>query len=380
MTLNEKEKELQKRIQSIGPTDKEAEAAAEARQAQLMKVPGSLGTLEDISIRLAGITGKATGNDLTKQCIAIFCADNGVVAEGVAVAPQEVTLKQTMNFPRRITGVSSQASYFGIDLLVVDVGVKLPIPKEAYTDSMLDADGKISVPIVNRRLADGTRDLAIEPAMTREQAVDAMLIGFEAADAMAKAGIRLAGIGEMGIGNTTTSSAILCALTGIPSDRLVGRGGGLNNEGLAAKIRIVGEAGKRCSGMEPLEILRNVGGFDLAAMTAAYLGLASHHIPVVIDGFISVAAACLAQAFNPEVTGYLFASHISTEIGYKAAIEKLGLKPMFDLGMRLGEGSGCPVAFKTIEAAGAVIDRMKTFDECALDTGYMEEVNRENFY
>lgn len=380
MNAAEKEKLLKKRIQAIPPLDEEAMDKAVCRQEELAKVPGSLGKLEDISVRIAGITGKVTGNTVKKQCIAVMSADNGVVKEGVASAPQSVTLSQTINFTRRITGVSSQCRYFGIDLLVTDLGVAMKIPEELYTDSMLTPDNKIPVQIVNRSLANGTKNLAKEPAMTREQAVNAVLVGFEAADAMAEAGIELCGIGEMGIGNTTTSSCLLAALTGVSADRLVGRGGGLNNEGLQKKIKIVSDAGKKCKGMEPIEMLRHIGGFDLCAMAGAYLGAASHRIPAVIDGFISITAACVAQAMNPKVTDYLFASHKSREIGYNTAMERLGLSPMFDLGMRLGEGSGCPIAFKIIEASLATMNLMKTLKEGSIDAEYLEEIKKGNFF
>ncbi len=364
----------------IDELDEKAMEAARERQAVLAKVPGSLGRLEDISIKMAGITGKVKDNEVKKQCVAIMCADNGVVATGVASAPQSVTLYQTINFTRRITGVSSMAKYFDIDLLITDVGVAMEIPKELYTDSMLTEKGEIPIQIVNRRLADGTKNLAEEPAMTREQAVKAMLVGFEAADAMKKAGIQLCGLGEMGIGNTTTSSCLLGALTGVSAEDLVGRGGGLNNEGLATKLKIVREASRRCADMDALDKLANVGGFDICAMVGAYLGAARNHMPVVIDGFISIVAACMAREFNPLVTSYMFASHKSMEIGYVTAMERLGLKPMFELGMRLGEGSGCPLAFKVIEASCAHMSLMKTLAEGSIDDGYLDEIRKGNFF
>ena len=373
------EEEIAKLAAGIDPADKAAMQEAADRQVTLAKVPGSLGKLEDISIKIAGITGKVKDNDVTKQCIAIFSADNGCVKEGVASAPQSVTQSQTINFTRRITGMSSQARYFGIDVLVTDMGVAGEIPDALYTDKMLTEDGKIPIQIVNRSLRNGTSDLAVGPAMTREEAMKAILTGFEAADAAKEAGVTLLGIGEMGIGNTTTSSCLLEALTGLPAADLVGRGGGLNDEGLAAKVKIVGERGKAAADLDPIDKLAEVGGFDIAAMVGCYLGAAKNHIPTVIDGFISIAAACMANEFNPTVTDYMFASHKSKEVGYIAAIERLGLEPMFDLGMRLGEGSGCPVAFKIIEAAEASMSIMKTLAEGAIDAEYLEEIKRGNY-
>lgn len=376
----ENEKRLYELIGKIPPVDEAAINEAKERQAYLAKPPGSLGALEDISIKIAGITGKAVGNDVTRQCIAVMSADNGVVEEGVASAPQSVTLSQTINFTRRYTGVSSMAKYFGIDLLVTDVGVAMEIPKELYTDSMLTEDGKIPVKIVNRRIANGTRNLAKEPAMTRSQAVEAMLIGFEAADAAKKSGAQLFGIGEMGIGNTTTSSALLSALTGAKAEDLVGRGGGLNDEGLNKKVSVVRDAVNMYCMSDPIDKLANIGGFDICAMVGAFLGAALNRMPVVIDGFISIVAACYAKELNPRVVDYMFASHKSFEIGYAIAMDRLGLTPMFDLQMRLGEGSGCPIAFKIIETAVASMNIMKTLEEAAIDADYLEEIRRDNLF
>ena len=376
----ENEKKLYELIGKIPPVNEKAIAEARDRQAYLAKPPGSLGTLEDISVKIAGITGKAVGNDVTKQCIAVMSADNGVVEEGVASAPQSVTLSQTINFTRRYTGVSSMAKYFGIDLLVTDVGVAMEIPKDLYTDSMLTEDGRIPVKIVNRRIANGTRNLAKEPAMTREQAVEAMLIGFEAADAAKRSGAQLFGIGEMGIGNTTTSSALLSALTGAKAEDLVGRGGGLNDEGLSKKVKIVKDAVNMYCMSDPIDKLANIGGFDICAMVGAFLGASVNRMPVVIDGFISIVAACYAKELNPRVVDYMFASHKSYEIGYTIAMDRLGLRPMFDLSMRLGEGSGCPIAFKIIETAVATMNIMKTLEEAAIDADYLEEIRRDNLF
>ncbi|MDD6042415.1 MAG: nicotinate-nucleotide--dimethylbenzimidazole phosphoribosyltransferase [Eubacteriaceae bacterium] len=377
--MNE-EKRLYELIGKITPADEKAMQEARDRQAYLAKPPGSLGRLEDISIKIAGITGKAVGNDVTHQCIAVMSADNGVVCEGVASAPQSVTLSQTINFTRRYTGVSSMAKYFDIDLLVTDVGVAMEIPEELYTDSMLTEEGRIPVKIVNRRIANGTRNLAKEPAMTREEAVKAMLIGFEAADAAKKSGATLFGIGEMGIGNTTTSSALLAALTGAKAEQLVGRGGGLNDEGLSKKIKIVDDAVNMYCMSDPIDKLANIGGFDICAMVGAFLGAAVNRMPVVVDGFISIVAACYAKELNPTVTDYMFASHKSYEIGYVIAMERLGLAPMFDLSMRLGEGSGCPIAFKIIETAVATMNLMKTLEEASIDGDYLEEIRRDNLF
>ncbi len=374
------EKKLYSLIKEVKGLEYKAMKVAKERQDYLAKPPGSLGCLEDISIKIAGITGKVKDNDLTKQGIVIMSSDNGVVEEGVASAPQSVTLSQTINFTRRYTGVSSMAKYFNIDLLVIDLGVAMDIPETLYTKEMITEEGKIPVQIVNRKLSRGTKNLAKEPAMTREEAVTAILIGIEAAQAMKAAGKTIFGVGEMGIGNTTTSSAVLGAITKTDAELLVGRGGGLNDDGLEKKIKIVREAIQSCKDCDIIDILARVGGYDICAMTGAFLGAAIYRIPAVIDGFISIVAACAAYELCPSVTDFLFASHKSFEIGYNIAIDRLNLKPMFDLRMRLGEGSGCPIAFKIIETACASMNLMKTLEEAAIDADYLEEIRRDNLF
>ena len=371
-------KEILDAIEKNGGLDRNAVKEAGARQEVLAKPTGALGTLEDISIQLAGITGKVK-NSMKKQAVVIMSADNGVVNEGVASAPQSVTLSQTINFTRHYTGVSSMAKYFGIDLLVVDTGVKMKIPASLYVDEMTES-GRLTSGIVNRRIADGTRNLAKEPAMTEEEALRAIMTGVEAAKAVKDCGYDIFGIGEMGIGNTTTSACVLAALCGKTGEDVVGRGGGLNDEGLAKKTRIVDEA---ISGLDPadvVDVLANVGGFDICAMTGAFLGAAYYRIPVVIDGYISAVAALCAYRLAPNAINFMFGSHQSKEKGYLIAMDALGVKPYFNLGMRLGEGSGCPISFKIIETACAAMNGMATFAEGAIDADYLEEGKKGNFF
>lgn len=375
-----KEERFLSLAEDIDELDKDAMEAAEKRQDSLAKVPGSLGKLEDISVKLAGITGKVTGNQLKNQCIVIFSADNGVVVEGVASAPQSVTLSQTINFTRGITGMSAQARYFGIDILDIDMGVAEEIPKELYTKDMLTDKGTITKFIVNRSLGNGTKNLAHEYAMTREQAIEGLLTGIEAADAMKKADVQLCGIGEMGIGNTTTSSCLLKAITDIDAASLVGRGGGLNNEGLRRKLEVVEEFGTKAKNLDIIDKIAAIGGFDIAGMVGCFIGCARNHTPVVIDGFISIVAAVIAKEINSRSVNYMFASHKSKEIGYVTAMERLGLFPMFDLEMRLGEASGCPIAFKIMEAATGAMDLMKTLEEGSIDDYYLDEIRKGNFF
>ena len=384
--LNMQLTEVLDSIDEMGDLSEEAMDEAKARQEILAKPTGALGKLEDISIQLAGITGKLK-NNMKKQAVVIFSADNGVVEEGVASAPQSVTLSQTINFTRHLTGVSSMAEYWGINLLVVDVGVKMEIPETLYSDEMQDhvcgesgCHKGLTQKIVNRLIANGTKNLAKEPAMTHEQALQAILTGIEAVEAIKRCGYDIFGVGEMGIGNTTTSACVLAALCGKTGTDVVGRGGGLNDEGLAKKIRIVDEATKNLKPDQVLDILAAVGGFDICAMTGAFLGAAYYKIPVVIDGYISAVAALAASRLAPKAAGYMFGSHQSKEQGYLIAMDALGIKPYFDLGMRLGEGSGCPISFKIIETACAAMNGMATFAEGAIDADYLEEAKKGNFF
>ena len=376
--MNTKLKEIIDNIGKNGGLYEDAVKEAEARQEVLAKPTGALGTLEDISIQLAGITGKVK-NSMKQQAVVIMSADNGVVDEGVASAPQSVTLSQTINFTRHYTGVSSMAKYFGIDLLVVDTGVKMAIPSSLYSAEMTE-EGRLTAKIVNRRIADGTRNLAKEPAMTDEEALRAIMTGIEAAKAIKDCGYDIFGVGEMGIGNTTTSACVLAALCGKTGEDVVGRGGGLNDEGLAKKIRIVDEAIKGLDPADVTDILAKVGGFDICAMTGAFLGAAYYRIPVVIDGYISAVAALCAYRLAPKAVNFMFGSHQSKEKGYLIAMDALGVKPYFNLGMRLGEGSGCPISFKIIETACAAMNGMATFAEGAIDADYLEEGKKGNFF
>ena len=375
------EKTLAELISQIGELDENRMEETKHRQDYLAKPPGSLGRLEEISVKMAGIYGKVK-TPVEKFAIAIMCADNGVVEEGVASAPQYVTLAQTINFTRRKTGVGTMAKHFNIPLLVIDVGVAMTIPEALYTDSMLDENGNIPKNIVNRRFSNGTKNLAKENAMTREEAVRAILVGIEAAKAIKDSGADAFGVGEMGIGNTTSSSSVLCALTDLLPEDIVGRGGGLKDEGLAKKVDIVRNAAKRCTEnrYDVIDILASVGGYDICAMTGAFLGAGIYRLPVVVDGVISIVAALVAKELAPKVVNFMFASHKSKEVAYERAMEILGLYPLFDLKMRLGEGSGCPIAFNILETASAIICDMATFEEGEINDDYMTEIRDKMLY
>ncbi|MDD7652440.1 MAG: nicotinate-nucleotide--dimethylbenzimidazole phosphoribosyltransferase [Candidatus Faecousia sp.] len=352
--------ELQTLLNTAAPADAGAMDRAARRQAQLAKPPGSLGKLEDMSIRLAGITGQVC-NTLDSCRVLVFAADNGVVAEGVASTPQSVTLSQSINMTRHLTGVSALARYFGNSVVVVDVGI----------------DAELHHPqILDRKIRRGTRNLAKEPALTREETLAAIAVGLETAGQAKAEGVQALGIGEMGIGNTTTSSAVLAALTKSPAEAVTGRGSGLTDDAFALKKRVIRDALAlhRPNPADPVDVLSKVGGLDVAAMTGAFLGCAIHRIPAVVDGFISIVAALAAVRLCPVVRDFLFLSHASYEVGYRIAQEELGLEPFLLLGMRLGEGSGCPLAFQILKGACAAMSGMATFAEAAIDDGYLAQL------
>jgi nicotinate-nucleotide--dimethylbenzimidazole phosphoribosyltransferase len=344
-------------ISKITPPDEAAMEEARRRQAELAKPPGSLGRLEDLSVQLAGITGHVH-NRIGKKHLLVFAADNGVVDEGVSSAPRSVTLSQTINLTRGKTGAATLCRHFGCGITVCDVGVAADIREER---------------VLNRKIAYGTRNIARESAMTREQAERAILTGIELA---AETPADVLGVGEMGIGNTTTSSAVLAVLLGVAPETVTGRGGGVTDEAFAKKKAVIQTAIdiNAPDRNDAVDVLAKVGGFDLAAMCGAFLGAAATHRPVVIDGFISAVAALCACRMCPDVRAYLVPSHASYEIGYRLAMQEMHLEPMLLLQMRLGEGSGCPLAFEILNAACAVINDMATFDEAGIDDGYLDEI------
>ena len=349
--------ELQTLFTQISTLDETAMAKARERQAQLAKPPGSLGRLEDLSVQLAGITG-TVHNKIEKKHLLVFAADNGVVAEGVSSAPQSVTLMQTINLTRAKTGASTLCKHFGCGITVCDVGVNADIKEPK---------------VLNRKIAYGTQNIVNGPAMSREQAMQAIMTGIELAQSTEADVI---GIGEMGIGNTTTSSAVLSVLLEEPVDAVTGRGGGITDQSFLKKKRVIKTAidVNKPDKTDVIDVLAKVGGFDIAAMCGAFLGCAATRRPVVIDGFISAVAALCAYKLCPNSVQYFVPSHASYEIGYKLTMDAMNLQPLFLLGMRLGEGSGCPLAFEILEAACAIMGGMATFDQAGIDDGYLDEI------
>ena len=331
--------ELTAYMESILPADRESMDAARRRQAELAKPPGSLGALEDMSIRLAGIL--RTARPEVRRCrVTVLAADNGVVAEGVSCAPQSVTVQQAVNMTRHKTGMSALAAYFGDDVQVVDVGIRTPVPCPQVLD---------------RKVRFSTGDIAVEPAMTEQQALDALAVGLDLARQAKAEGIDAVGVGEMGIGNTTTSAAMLAALTGASVEEVTGRGGGLTDRGFETKKRVLRQALAlhHPDPGDPVAVLAAVGGLDIAAMTGLFLGCAHEGLAAAVDGYLS---------------------HASYEIGYRLAARELGLEPCLLLGMRLGEGSGCPLLFRVMQGACAVLNHMATFPEAAIEDGYLAPI------
>jgi nicotinate-nucleotide--dimethylbenzimidazole phosphoribosyltransferase len=344
---------LEKTIEEIRPIDPAWISVAQKRQLELTKPPGSLGRLEEIANRCAAIRESFVLTAAHPQ-IVLFAADHGICAEGVSPYPQEVTAQMVLNFLRGGAAINALARAGNIELKVVDAGVLTPLPR--------------SDELISRRAAAGTRNFCKEPAMTEGEMHAALDVGIDLAHDAALSGCDLLGFGEMGIGNTTTASAITSALTGHPVEEVLGRGAGADDACLFRKRSAI-ERALTLHASElgsPLGILCCVGGLELAAMCGFCLGAAARRIPVVTDGFIATAAAALASGLCPASTGYLFASHQSVEPGHAYLLRALEQEPLLNLGMRLGEGTGAALAMKIIQAAIAAFTQMATFASAAV--------------
>ncbi len=353
---------FEKTVAGIRPAYEESKKEAAERLDKLVKPIGSLGKLEDIAVKISGITGKQK-NSFEKKVTIIMASDNGVVEEGVSAAPQAVTALMTINFLKGVTGVCVLSKHAGADIRVVDIGV----------GSDLKYPGLIS-----RKIRKGTSNMAKGPAMSREEAISAIETGIEMVSQLVKEGYSLFGTGEMGIGNTSTASAVAMAFLGCSSEEAVGKGVGLTEEGYANKKSVIERAISinKPDSNDPIDVLSKVGGFDIAGMTGCFLGAAYCRVPIVIDGFISAAAALAAYRINPLGRDYIIPSHLSAEPGYSLVINEIGLEPLLDLNMRLGEGSGCPLAFNIIEAAEAIISDMATFEEATIKDDFLIDIRK----
>ena len=340
-------------ISTIHPPDEAAMRAARARQDTLTKPRGSLGRLEELSIQLAGIRADPFPS-VKRKAIIVMAADHGVALEGVSAYPSDVTAQMVLNFLRGGAAINVLARQAEARVTIVDIGVA--------------ADFEPMPGLIRRKIMCGTRNLAQGPAMTREEAEQALQVGVDVFNDEVTRGLDIIATGDMGIGNTTPSSAIVAAVTGFPVAQVVGRGTGIDDQGLERKIKVIEQAlaVNQPDANDAMDILHKVGGLEIAGLAGVMIAAASGRIPVVVDGFISTAAAMIAVAFAPRVRDYLISAHQSVEIGHQAMLKHLNLNPLLDLNLRLGEGTGAVLAFHLIEASARILCEMATFDEAGV--------------
>ncbi|WP_352396546.1 nicotinate-nucleotide--dimethylbenzimidazole phosphoribosyltransferase [Kineosporia sp. NBRC 101677] len=360
---------LEATLAAITPADPQALEAARDRQARLTKPAGALGVLEDVSIRLSGLAGTCPPPDPSPAAVAVFAADHGVHAQGVSPWPQEVTAQMVANFLAGGAAVNVLARQTGATVVVVDAGVVTPLP---IPDGALVADARNLTPeqprLLERAVRRGSDDISVRPAMTREQAVQGLASGIEIAGQLAEAGHRCLVAGDMGIANTTASAALIAAFTGTDPADVTGRGTGIDDEAHRHKIGVVRVALARRTAenethpQDPIDILASVGGLEHAQIAGFVLGAAAHRVPIVLDGVIAGAAALVAVALAPAAVDACLAGHRSAEPGHAVALGHLGLTPLVDLELRLGEGSGAVLALPLVRSAVAVLREMATFD------------------
>lgn len=345
--------QVDRTVQSIAPRDAAAMAAARARQDTLTKPPGSLGRLEDLSVMLAGIFGEPTPQ-IRRKSVILAAGDHGVVAEGVSAYPQEVTPQMVANFLNGGAAINVLSRHAGAEIVILDAGVAADLAPHPLLRSV--------------KVAYGTANMAAGPAMTREQALRCLEIGIESAQEQIAAGADLIACGDMGIGNTTAASAITAVITGRDPAIVTGRGTGLDDPGLARKIAVIQQA-LSLNNPDPndgLDVLTKVGGLEIGVLAGAMLGTAAARRPVVVDGFISGAAALIAWRIAPAARDYFIAAHQSAEPGHRIGLDAMELTPLLDLGMRLGEGTGAALAMPLIDAAARCLSEMATFAEAGV--------------
>lgn len=344
---------LQDIIAKIEGLDEAASAAARSRQDSLTKPPGSLGRLEELSVQLAGVSGQPVPV-IKDKVIITMAGDHGVVAEGVSAYPQEVTPQMVLNFLNGGAAINVLARHVGARIVIVDMGVA--------------ADLETHPALVIKKVAHGTANMAKGSAMTAEQAERAILTGVEVLEAEIQRGLDIVGTGDMGIGNTTPSAAIAAALTGSTPAKIAGRGTGVDDSGLKRKIDAI-ERALAVNNPDPsngLDVLAKVGGFEIGGLAGVMLGAAAHRKPVMVDGFISTAAAMIAVTLAPKSKPYLIAAHRSQEYGHGLMLDWLGLKPLLDFDLRLGEGTGAALGISMAEASCKVLAEMATFAEAGV--------------
>ncbi len=355
-------KELEKIIAGIEGADLGAVEDAKKHMDSLIKPLGSLGKLEKTAIKLSGITGKVK-NEIEKKCSIVMVADNGICEEGVSGSPQDITLMQAINMTKGICGMGVLSRHENAEIKVVDIGI------------MCDYDCE---KIYNRKIKYGTDNFAKGPAMTYDEAVSAILVGVEMVKATKDEGFQLIGTGEMGIGNTSSTSAVFMALTGISAEKAVGKGGGLTDEALEHKKEVLTNAINlnKPNPNDPIDVLAKVGGLDIAGLVGCYLGAAYYRVPIVVDGVIAALAAFVAIKIKNEVEDFVFFSHKSAEPVYDLLFDDMDLKPVLDLEMRLGEGTGAVLAFNIISAAAAIMREMATFEDLDRDETYRIDIRK----
>ncbi len=336
-------------IERIGPLDGDAMETAAWRQKELTKPTGSLGRLEELAIQVAGITGSALPSDLEKRAVIVMAADHGVAEEGVSAYPRAVTAQMVLNFLSGGAGINVLAGAAGARVVVVDMGVAAELP----------AHPALRV----HRLGPGTRNFARRPAMTRAQAEAAIATGAALLESEVERGLDLVATGDMGIGNTTAASAVVAALTGRAPGEVVGRGTGIDDATYARKVRVIEAALAlhRPDASDALDVLAKVGGFEIGGLAGVIVAAAAHRIPVVLDGFISGAAALVAVSLAPLCAPYLIAAHRSVEVGHRVVLDRLGLRPLLELDLRLGEGTGAALAMPIVAVALRAHREMATF-------------------
>jgi nicotinate-nucleotide--dimethylbenzimidazole phosphoribosyltransferase len=343
-------------LAAIRPVDPILLEKAQAMLDNKTKPLGSLGRLEEFARRFAAISG-SLAPDTTKKIIYTFAGDHGVTEEGVSAFPREVTPQMVFNFLRGGAGVNVLARHCGAEVCVVDIGV--------------DHDFGEIAGLIRKKVCRGTRNFTKGPAMEREEALASMGVGIELAGRAGAGNVAMVGTGEMGIGNTTPSSAIIAAISGKPVREVTHRGTGISESVLENKIRVIeqGLLVNRPDPRDPLDVLAKVGGLEIAGIAGLVLGCAANRIPVVIDGFISTAGALIASEMNPHARDYIFAAHQSVEIGHRFMLERIGAEPILDLRMRLGEGTGAALAMGLIEAGVKILKEMATFGEAGVAEG-----------
>ncbi|WP_406046505.1 nicotinate-nucleotide--dimethylbenzimidazole phosphoribosyltransferase [Micromonospora sp. NBC_00898] len=354
---------LESTVAAIGPLDEAAMAAARDLHGRLTKPAGSLGALEPLSVRLAGLAGSCPPPLPEPAAVAIFAGDHGVHAQGVTPWPQEVTAQMIGNFLAGGAVVNAFARQAGASVTVVDVGVATPLPVEPA-----EASGPAGPRLVAANVRPGTRDMTVTAALTRQEARAAVETGIRVAGELVDAGAGILLTGDMGIGNTTPAAALIAAFAGVDPVAATGRGTGVDDETYRRKIDVVRAALDRHAPdpADPLGVLAAVGGLEHAALAGLILGAAARRVPVLLDGVIAVSAALAAAAFAPDAVGAMVAGHRSAEPGATVALRHLGLDPLIDLGLRLGEGTGALLALPVVTGAVRVLHEVATFDSAGV--------------